>query len=136
MIKLIRSKNTEGLSALSDILIAPILDDNTIIYAYNEKNEILGAIVISIPDIYDSKNHTVMKYGIIDYIASKQKGIGTILIREAEQWFKDHINKMTHPLIHVVSLKTSVGFYLAMGFHYCPEFDENYIGLNTMRKNI
>mgnify|MGYP003475331461 CR=1 FL=1 len=78
----------------------------------------------------------MIRYGVIEYIASRQKGLGTILIQASERWFKDHIDEMTHPLIHVVSIKTSTGFYYAMGFDFCPEHDTNYIGLNTMRKNI
>lgn len=135
---LVHSNNSEGLLSLADILVAPILDNNTtIIYAYNNtKDRILGAIAINISHVYDFNMKTVVRYGVIEYIASRQKGIGTVLIQASEQWFKDHIDDMTHPLIHVVSIKTSTGFYSAMGFEFCPEHDTNYIGLNTMRKNI
>ncbi len=132
---LIHSKNTDGLTTLSDILTAPILDDNTIIYAYNANNEIIGAIAINISNIYDFKNHSIIRYGVIEYIASRQKGVGTILMQASEQWFRDHITEMTHTIIHVISLKTSIGFYLTMGFHLCP-FNENYPGLHIMQKNI
>lgn len=49
------SQDTQGLDTLSDVFPAPLLDSKTwIIYAYNSQNEIIGAIAISISDVYDT----------------------------------------------------------------------------------
>ena len=135
---LVYSQNTVELAQLSDILTAPFLDDGVwVIYAYNDQHELVGAVALSIANSYNFKTKAVMRYGIIDYIASRKKGIGTILMHAAEQWFRDRIGEMTHKMIQVNSVRTSTGFYEIMGYKYCEEIDELFNErLYTMQKTL
>lgn len=136
---LVYSQDPTNLTSFSNIFPAPFLDDNVwIIYAYDINNELLGAIAITIANDYDIKTKTISKFGSIEYVVSIKKGIGTILMLAAEQWFKDHSNEMTQKIIQVISIKSSVGFYLTLGYDYYNERDGKvlYGDLITLRKNI
>jgi GNAT superfamily N-acetyltransferase len=132
---LVYSKDTTNLVSFSDIFSAPFFDDSVwVIYAYDKFHEILGAIVITIATFYNCK--TTSRYGSIEYIISIKKGIGTILLQAAEQWFKDHSDEMTHKIIQVISLKSSVGFYITLGYDYYDEKCDIGTELSILRKSL
>lgn len=121
--KLVYSNDYTFLNYLFDILQPPIMDDSyTIIYAFTgdmRREDLVGAIIISLSITED--NSEIINIGKIEYIASKKKGVGTLLLLEAEQWFRTKLEK---PIIHVVSLATAVGFYRTMGFEIIPDYDD------------
>ena len=153
-IKLVYSSNPMFLDSLKDILEKPILDGrHTIIYAVdNQNNEIIGAIILSIVPVYNDTPRLIQlnypirfspirnvnpNFGIdqickIEYIASRRKGIGSMLLFEAEKWFRSKLDK---PIVQVISLNSAVGFYRTMGFEIMPNESGNRLG-DRLKENL